>query len=339
MGTIQTKAVAATGSGTTRAELAVSVGIVGLVLAALVWCYSDVIGQLVKDWQSSKNYSVGVLVPFVALYLLWLDRGRLSGCPIKPCWWGLGLVLLAQLAHLYALPFLQEALDRYSLILSAVGAVLLIAGRRVVWRLKWLFLFLFLMFPLPGRVHNLIMMPLQEIAISGAVFLLQVFLFGLTVTRSNTMVAIGGVSADVSEGCIGMRMLTAFIVVAATLAFLVARPRWQKTVLVLSSIPVGIACNIGRLCATAIAFYVLGEKAGKAWFDLYHDWLGYAMMPLAVLFLMWELWIMKKLVVPEPQPARHGKAASPGKHASRPGRNGKNGHRRRRQLAASRSGA
>ena len=60
----------------------------------------------------------------------------------------------------------------------------------------------------------------------------------------------------VAEACSGLRMLTAFIIVAAFMAYMVKRPRWQKVFLLPSSIPVAVMCNILRLCATAVLFLV-----------------------------------------------------------------------------------
>jgi exosortase/archaeosortase family protein len=93
-------------------------------------------------------------------------------------------------------------------------------------------------------------------------------------------------------------MLTAFVVVAATLAFLVKRPRWQKAVLVISSVPVAIICNLARLCITAELFAMGFGKLAETFF---HDFAGLMMMPLAVLILAAELALMKKLVVPDAQ--------------------------------------
>jgi exosortase/archaeosortase family protein len=97
----------------------------------------------------------------------------------------------------------------------------------------------------------------------------------------------------VVEACSGLRMLTAFIVVAATLAYVVKRPRWQKAIVLLSSIPVAIACNAARLIVTAWLFLWASSETAERFF---HDFAGLTMMPLAVLLLVAELWLMNKIV-------------------------------------------
>jgi len=269
---------------------------VGLVaFATFVWAYWRTIYSLAGDLNADENYSVGLLVPFVALYLAWRERDALRQCVWRPAWWGgIGLILAAQAARLYGILFLFESAERYALVLTVVGVVLLIAGWQVFRRLLWVLLFLFLMVPLPGRVHNMISGPLQTQAATGAVFLLEVF--GASVHRTGNVLTVNGAEVAVAEACSGLRMLTAFVVVAATLAYLVKRPRWQKAVLVISSVPVAIACNLSRLCVTAVLFAMGFGKLAETFF---HDFAGLAMMPLAVLILAGELAVMKKLVVPD----------------------------------------
>jgi len=268
-------------------------GVPILLFIVLIGSYWPTIVPLYKDWQGDDNYSVGQLVPLAALYLLWNDRKKLAACRPKPCWWGLGVIILAQLARAFGLVFLYESAERYSLVLTIVGLVLLVGGRQIFWQVKWILLFLFLMVPLPGRIHNMISGPLQGFAAMLAVVTLE--LLGVTVVREgNTMLLNDSVPVAVAEACSGLRMLTAFVIVASVLAYVVNRPRWQKIVLVCSSVPVAILCNQIRLVVTAVLFLSIGSEAGEKFF---HDFAGWTMMPLAVLILAGELWIMSRLII------------------------------------------
>jgi len=274
--------------------------LLALLPVVLLWSYWPTIDQLIHDWRTDDDYSVGALVPLAAAYLLWHTRGALSKCRVSPCWWGVGVVLVAQAARAFGLLFYFKSAERYSLVLTVVGVVLLVAGRQVTREVRWILLFLFLMVPLPGRVHTLIAGPLQNLATVGAVFMLE--LFGLAVVREgNVMVLNGEVSVAVAEACSGLRMLTAFVIVAATLAYLVKRPSWQKVTLVLSSIPVAIFCNLIRLVVTAVLYLVASSETAERFF---HGFAGLTMMPLAVVVLVAELWIMSRLVVDEPVRSR-----------------------------------
>lgn len=268
-----------------------------LLLAIMAWSYWPTMADLFKEWQKNDDYSAGQLVPFIALFLLWRQRKAIARCPLAPCWWaGITLLLLAQAARTFGLLTFRSSPERYALILTAAGAVLMVAGWQVFRRVLWILLFLFLMVPLPTMVHTQVSGPLQNIATTGSVFVLEAF--GARVSQQGNVVMLNEtIPMAVAEACSGLRMLTAFVIVAAFVAYMVKRPRWQKAVLFLSSIPIAVACNILRLCVTAVLFMLVSAEVGQKFF---HDFAGLAMMPVAALLLFAELWLMDKLIVPEP---------------------------------------
>lgn len=263
-----------------------------LLLVAVVWSYWPTLRPLIRDWQADENYSVGQLVPLAALYLLWNDRKALAKTPLQPSWWGVVLILLAQLPRFYGIMFLFESAERYSVVVTIWGLILLVGGVPLWRRTIWVQMFLLLMVPLPGRIHNMISGPLQGLATSLAVYALE--LMGITVMQEgHTMVLNGNVHVAVAEACSGLRMLTAFVVVTAVLAYVMKRPPWQKAVLLFSSVPVAIACNLVRLVVTSLLFMFTSSTFAERFF---HDFAGLTMMPLAVLLLLAELQIMARLV-------------------------------------------
>lgn len=266
-----------------------------LLTIALFWSYWPTLVELARDWRRDDNYSVGQLVPLAALYLLWHDRRAIGQCRLATCWLGAVLILFAQMARAFGLTLLYESAERYSLVLTVAGMVLLVAGWQVFRRTGWILVFLLLMVPLPGVVHNAISGPLQTQATTGAVFMLE--LLGVTISREGNVIVLNdSVPLAVAEACSGLRMLTAFVVVGSVLAYVVDRPRWQKIVLVLSTIPVAIACNLVRLVITAELFLAVSSEMAERFF---HDFAGLTMMPIAIGLLLGELWILSRLVVSE----------------------------------------
>ncbi len=271
----------------------ISVGI--LLVASTGWAYWETIVGLFKEWQRNDDYSAGQLVPMVALFLIWVERDRLKECVLKPCWWGIGIVLLAVFARVFGLLFMYESVERYSLALIIAGLVLWVAGRQVFRVVSWILLILFLMVPFPGKIHNMISGPLQRIATTGAVFLLEAF--GVRVSQQGNVIMLNqSISMSVVEACSGLRMMMAFIIVAAFIAYMIKRSRWQKAILFLSSIPVAVLCNIIRLSVTGMLFVLASSEIAEKFF---HDFAGLVMMPAAVLLMFGELWLMEKLIVPE----------------------------------------
>ena len=266
------------------------------LLAVTAWSYWRIVASLFREWNINDDYSAGQLVPLVALFLLWRERKNLRKCRLKPCWLlGIALLILAQATRFFGLVFMFQSIDNYSLVLTIAGLVLMVAGRQVFWCVIWILLFLFLMLPLPGRVHNLISGPLQSMATTGAVFFMEAF--GVRVSQQgNVMMLNQDTPLAVAEACSGLRMLTAFIIVAAFIAYMVKRSRLQKAVVLASSIPVAVICNIIRIFVTAVIMLHLSSEAADKFF---HDFAGIVMMPIAVLLIFGELWLMEMLTLPE----------------------------------------
>jgi exosortase/archaeosortase family protein len=87
-------------------------------------------------------------------------------------------------------------------------------------------------------------------------------------------------------------MITAFFVISGLVVLLVRRAWWEKLIILASSLPIALLCNTTRLAITAIAFTVL---SGENWEKIFHDFGGYAMMPLAIAVIVAELWLLTKL--------------------------------------------
>jgi len=270
--------------------------IIVIALAAITfWAYWPVIIDLMKEWKRNDDYSAGQLVPITALFLIWKDRKKLSGSKISPFWPGIILLIMAQAARLYGLLFMFESGERYSLVLMVAGIVLTVGGFDVFKKGFWIIMFLFLMVPFPGKIHNLISGPLQKIATSGSVFLLEAC--GANVNQQGNVVSLNrGTTMAVEEACSGLRMLTAFIIVAAFVAYMIKRSRFQKAFVLFSSIPIAVMCNIIRLCVTAVLFMLVSSQAAEKFF---HDFAGVTMMPAAVILIFGDLWLLKALTTTE----------------------------------------
>lgn len=270
-----------------------------IIVSSLLWSYWSTIQSLLRDWRTDEDYSVGMLVPIAAAYVIWQRRVSLQLVDWKPCWWGAVAIIIAQAMRIYGLSVVVESIERYSLVATLGGVLLLVGGVAMTWRLWTIILFLLLMIPLPGKLHNIIAGPLQNIATLGAVFCLE--LLGSVVVRDGHVITLNGTTPlAVAEACSGLRMMTAFVVVGSVISLIVERPLWQKLMVVASTVPVAMACNLVRLVVTAKLFeYVDGPTAEK----FFHDFAGWFMMPLAIAFMFAELWILKLLTAADKQAA------------------------------------
>ena len=83
-------------------------------------------------------------------------------------------------------------------------------------------------------------------------------------------------------------------------ALLIQRSWWEKLVIILSGLPIALLCNSLRLTITASAFTF---SSLKNWEGFFHDFGGYAMMPLALGMVIGELWLLARLTTPPAEAA------------------------------------
>ncbi len=265
-----------------------------VLLVALLWSYWPTFVDLYGIWRRNDEYSAGLLVPFLTAYVVWSWRGDLREVPVHPAVVA-GIVLfgLAQAMRGLGLILLLRSAEGVSLILSVAAMVLLLLGWRVLRKLAPALLFLCLMLPWPNRVQAALALPLQRWATTSAVFCLE--LAGYEVARDGNVIKIGDTSVAVAEACNGLRMITAFVVISGLVVLLTRRAWWERLVVLLSSLPIALLCNTLRLTVTAVAFtFLKGEHVEKA----FHDFGGYAMMPLALAMVVGELWFLSRLTTP-----------------------------------------
>ncbi len=273
-------------------------GLIGLmsvffVFAALILSYwNPTLRSLVDIWLRNDEYSSGLLVPIVAVYVLWIRRKSLGKIAITPSFWAFLLLLIAQGIRFFGLYFMFESAEMLSFVLSIGAISLILFGWEFFKKCLAIFFFLFLMLPLPNRIESYITAPLQVWATVSSVFCLETL--GFSVVREGNIIDINGTLVAVAEACNGLRMLTAFIVVTALVALITNRKWPEKMLVLLSSIPIALACNTLRLTITAIAFTKLDTER---WEKVFHDFGGFAMMPVALAITVFELWLLSNILI------------------------------------------
>ncbi|MDH7600491.1 MAG: exosortase, partial [Sedimentisphaerales bacterium] len=298
-GTVRSGSIPMPTSGSTRRQLAAT-AIAAIGLAGILWSFWPQWQDLWARWRQSDEYSAGMLVPGLAAYVLWCRRNELKDLYLRPSAWGMGLLILSQVIRLYGLYQMRGFVERSSVVIGIMGLALWLGGKELFKKTFTALLFLILMLPWPQGLHNRVALPLQVWSTSSAVFGLE--LLGYDVIREGNVIQIGQTSVAVAEACNGLRMITAFVIISSMLALLVNRTWWEKLVMLLSSLPIALACNTTRLILTAIAFTMI---SGPRWEKAFHDFGGYAMMPLAVAMVMGELWLLRLLTTAptsRPQP-------------------------------------
>lgn len=276
----------------------------------LAWFFRMELTITVNQWISDPSWSHGFLIPLFSLYFLHQNRAKIIGLQTRPSWlFGLlGLVLTLAL-YFFNKFYLKIAYGDLLLFIAALGATTLFVGGWKLIYYTWLPIgYLFFAVPLPHRLYMQITMPLRQLAASASAALLNVF--------PHTEAAVRGVvidvvyrgkplepSLDVAEACSGMRLLMAFVALGVAMAYLHQRPIWQRLVLLASTVPIAILCNVVRVFVTAMIYIYWDPYYAQG---IYHDLLGMLMLPLAFAFYGGIAWLMSNLFIEEqeqkPQP-------------------------------------
>jgi exosortase len=303
-----------------------------VVLGGLLgFLFRGEIGGLVQLWVTDPNWSHGFLIPLFSLYfihqkrreilslecvrdpLLDLLRGR-RPLPLQPGqtranYWGLLVLLLVLAFYIFNVvsPAGYACLRAVSLIAAAGAVAFFLGGWRLI-RYTWLPMAFFVFaIPLPRRYYVGLTLPLRHLSAVVATAFLNL-IQGVDATTSGAVIEIVykgqrlEPALNVAEACSGMRLLMAFLALGVAMAYLHDRPRWQRAVLLLSTAPIAILCNIVRVTATGLLYVLVDPKYTQG---AYHDLLGLAMLPLAFGLYGALAWFMASLFVAEDENVRN----------------------------------
>jgi exosortase len=263
-----------------------------LALGALVvWAYWIVLGEIVGKW-SSPEYSHGYLVPVFAFFLLWLRRSQIVAESCCPSWWGLAPLAVGAAARVVGAFYYVEYLEMLSLLPCLVGLSLCSGGKQGLYWSWPSIAFLFFMLPLPYTVEVMLSGPLRRVAVVASTYVLQTF--GFSAVAEGNIIHMESQPILVAEACSGLSMLLTFFALSTGLAIVIKRSWVDKTVIVLSALPIAIIANIARIVLTATLAETAGNQAANF---VFHEVAGWLMMSFALCLLGAEVLLIDKILV------------------------------------------
>lgn len=274
------------------------------VVAMLIWwIYKEEIHAIVRQW-ADPNWSHGLLIPLFSFYFLHQNKNQiLSIKNYQPSWvMGLGAVLFLLVLYPVDIAMLKFMYGKPLIMIATIGAVVLFLGGWRLLQYTWLpVAYLFFAVPLPQQIYFQITNPMRKVAASAATAILNLVpQLDATVQGSTIDVLYRGVrlepGLDVADACSGIRLLMAFVALGVAMAYLHWRPIWQRLILLASTFPIAILCNIIRVTITGLIYVLWDPKYAQG---LYHDMLGMLMLPLAFCLYGGLAWLMSNLFVEE----------------------------------------
>ena len=266
-----------------------------LAVAVLLFCvacgfaFSDAFAWMFNSWMNYEEYSHGIMIPAVSLYLIWSRREQLSAHQGSSLALGLaGLVLacafyiLMQLATVHFGVLLAFLLALYSVIYLCVGW----QNFKVLMGPLGILLF---MLPLPNFITNNLSAELQLISSQLGVAFIR--LFDISVYLEGNVIDLGSYKLQVVDACSGLRYLFPLMALGFILVYIAKLPLWQKIVLFVSTVPITVIMNSLRIGAIGVSVEYWGPEMAEG---ILHDVEGWFMFMASLAVLLLE---MKLLMV------------------------------------------
>jgi exosortase D (VPLPA-CTERM-specific) len=256
-----------------------------LVLAfSLVIAYipfAGVLSGLFAVWNLQPEYSHGVLIPVISLFLIWRERDALARIPFVGSWAGLLLVLAGVLMWYVAELSTIYVIGQYAFLLVLYGLVLALVGPAVFRRLRMPLLILIFMIPLPAFFANTLSLKLQLFSSALGVEIIR--LFGISVFLDGNVIDLGTYKLQVVEACDGLRYLFPLMTLAFIVAYLFRAAMWKRVVLFLLSIPIAILMNSLRIGLIGVTVEYWGVKMAEG---VLHDFEGWVVFMISTIVLL-----------------------------------------------------
>ena len=252
----------------------------GVFLLLLAILYYPILKDLVKEWWIDPNYSHGFLIPLIVGYFVWERREEFKQAEVKPCNWGVLLLLFGVVTLLIATIGAELFTMRSSLILVIAGLILFILGKEHFRILLFPLAFLLFMVPLPYLIYDSVAFPLKLFAAKAATATLQ--FVDVPVLREGNIITLPNITLEVADACSGIRSLISLIALGVVYAYFTQRALWKRVVLVVATVPIAIFTNASRVVFAGFLAQRFNPDLAEGFF---HGASGWLLFMLAFLML------------------------------------------------------
>jgi exosortase len=234
-----------------------------------------------------------LLVPLVALWMLWARRVRFRYC--KPTFTMLGPIIVAIGWAIRSYGFYHGIASFWhgGSVLVVLGCIVAVLGKHAIFRFIPVVAVLVFLIPVPGELRLRVAIPLQSWTAHMEQQLFHVM--NMDVARSGNQLWYNDKPIDIIEKCNGLRMVFGLILVGYAFSFSLPLRNWVRFLILAVSPFAAILCNLIRILPT-VWIYCSPRFAHVA--DRFHLYSGWLMLLVALLILLGILRIMKWAMIP-----------------------------------------
>ena len=256
------------------------------IVAILLWIgywYWGTLEAMAHIWWRSETYTHGLIVPPIALWLIWCNRQRLATMqPQVAGWFALplaGLVFLWLLGDLTAV----NALTQFAVIGLIVMSIMGMLGWQVSKALAFPLFFLFFAVP----AGDFLLPRLMEWTADFTV--LAVRLSGIPVFREGQSFVIPSGRWSVVEACSGVRYLIASLTVGTLYAYLTYTSLKRRLIFILVALVVPIVANWLRAYMIVMLGHLSDNKLAAGVDHLIYGWVFFGIV-IVIMFAIGGRW-------------------------------------------------
>jgi exosortase len=250
------------------------------VFVLLLVVYAYVVYVMVREWATVEEMGHGFFVPVVSGYIVWQQRQQIQQIPMKTNWWGV-LPIIGGFGLLICGTFGADFfLTRVGFLSTFIGTILTVCGTAMLRQIAFPLLLLLFMIRIPLFIYSQITFPLQLFASYVAEVILTAL--GIPVLREGNILELQSQRLSVVEACSGIRSLLSLSFLSLVYGYFFDRKPWMRWVLLVSSIPIAIGANAGRVAITGI----VSEYRKDLVEGVYHTFEGWVIFMIAIVALI-----------------------------------------------------
>jgi len=225
-------------------------------------------------------YSHGILIPFVTGFLIWQLREELAA--IKPVRspFGIPVIVVGIGIHILSSLFRVYFTSGFSMLIVLIGLILFFYGSQILKKILFPVLFLVFMFPVPLIIISNISFKMKLLAADIATSSLNGM--GLPAIQKGSIIQMRHAYVIVDDVCSGLRSLISLAALGSIFAYWMKGVMWRRVVLFLSTIPIAIATNVGRIIFLSSISEIWGPQYA---IGFVHDASGFLVFAFAFILL------------------------------------------------------
>lgn len=280
-----------------------------IVLAGAFYLqYHIDIGYLLGAWDS-EDFSYCYLVPFVFVYLIYVNRKSLSTHELRPSFAGFVVLMLSGVIYLAGKFGSIVTLTYIAIWMVIVGLGLLIFGTKLVKALAFPFLILAFIVPLPPFLSRLFTFKLKLISSDLSVKLMQ--MCDVSVFREGNVIDLGITQLQVVDACSGLRYVYPLLLMGLIFAYLFHKKWWERAVIIICTVPISVFSNVLRIAITGFLTVRVSPEVAEGFFHNFSGWLIFMVSFVLLIILSWLLRFMKTRFTKETPVKGHKESSGP----------------------------